>query len=124
MNYPPNNFRPVQINFELYVDSDDTAFKLELILLMISNVEELKAASTKAWTNGDVAIFNASTHKTKSTITLLDDAEFNGAIELVGKHLCDASFTHHDDVINRLLGLCDGINASLTHEASLLKSEP
>ena len=124
MNYSPNNFRPVQINFELYIDSDDTEFKLELIALMVSNVEELKAACAKAWANSDVAIFNASTHKTKSTITLLDDEEFNQAIEQVGRHLSAKTDTENSVVINTLLELCDRIIASLGHKAALLKSEP
>jgi hypothetical protein len=123
MNYAPNNLRPVQINFELYIDSRDAKFKLELVQLMISNVEELKETSRHAWTNRDIAFYNSSTHKTKSTATLLDDPEFNNAIEEVRNQLSSNSEAPHDHVLNHLHAICDSIVTSLEHEAALLRAQ-
>jgi hypothetical protein len=123
MNYAPNNLRPVQINFELYIDSDDVEFKLELIMLMISNIEELKEASRNAWNDLDLAGYNASTHKTKSTVTLLDDSEFNAAIEEVRNHLSSGSGLSESHVLSNMHELCDSIITSLENEATLLKAQ-
>lgn len=123
MNYAPNNLRPVQINFELYIDSDDVEFKLELILLMISNIEELKDAAGHSWKNRDINCYNASTHKTRSTVMLLDDSEFNHAIEEVRIHLVSDTTESQSHVLNHFNKLCDSIKVSLDHEATLLKAQ-
>lgn len=123
MNYAPNNLRPVQINFALYIDSDDAEFKLELIFLMISAVQELKSASGHAWSDHDITSYNASTHKTKSAVTLLDDSEFNHAIEEVRIQLSSDSAESQTHVLNHLHELCDSIILSLEHQAALLKAQ-
>jgi hypothetical protein len=57
---------------EAYTD-DDLAFKRELITLMINNLRELSQAVRQ----NEFAIFEAIAHKTKSTLTILEDAEIN-----------------------------------------------
>lgn len=123
MNYPPNNLRPIQINFELYVDSDDAEFKLELVQLMISNIGELKEISQRAWDNHDLNVFNSCTHKTKSTVILLDDPEFNGIIEDVRRQLTVEQSSRHPEVMVTFHELCNSIITSLEHEAALLKPQ-
>ena len=123
MSYSQNNLRRVQINFDLYIDSDDAAFKLELVLLMISNLEELKEASRKAWANRDMAAYSTSTHKTKSTVTLLDDVELNQAIEDVRIKLAEGIDFSQSDSLTRLHELCDSIRSSLEFEAALLRAQ-
>jgi predicted component of type VI protein secretion system len=123
MSYSQNNLRRVQINFDLYIDSDDAAFKLELVLLMISNLEELKEASRKAWANRDMAAYNTSTHKTKSTVTLLDDVELNQAIEDVRIKLAEGTDFSQSNSLTRLHELCDSIRSSLEYEAALLRAQ-
>jgi hypothetical protein len=123
MNYAPNNLRPVQINFDLYIDSDDAEFKVELIFLIIGAVRELKDASGQAWSNRDITSYGGSTHKTKSAVTLLDDSEFNHAIEEVRIHLASDSTESQTHVLNHLHELCDSIILSLEHEAALLKAQ-
>lgn len=123
MNYPSNNLRPIQINFELYIDSDDAEFKLELVQLMISNIGELRDVSRRAWDNHDLAAFNSSTHKTKSTVILLDDPEFNGVIEDVRSQLMADQANRNANVMVSFHELCNSIITSLEYEAAALKQQ-
>ncbi len=111
----------MQINFELYIDSDDVEFKLELVVLMINNLEELKNTSARAWEHHDVNLYNACTHKTKSTAILLDDSEFNQAIEDVRVQLSGEANARNSTALAALHELCGSITSSLEHEAASLK---
>jgi hypothetical protein len=123
MNYAPNNLRPVQINFELYVDSQDAAFKLELVELMITNIKDLRDGAKSAWIKGDADGYYSTLHKTKSTVTLLNDSEFNHAIEEVRTHINSNSIGSQEHVLSHMNELATSIITSLEHEAALLKAQ-
>jgi hypothetical protein len=77
-----NPDRSLSAKLEAYTD-DDVAFKRELITLMINNLRELSQALHQREFN----IFEAVAHKTKSTLTILDDEEINRIVDDLRKVL-------------------------------------
>lgn len=114
--------RPLNIKFDLYSDSDDTGFKLELLSLMITNVGELKRAAHLAVQNRDPAVYSRAVHKTKSTASLLDDAELNTAIEKLKIRLSLSVVPPNDEIFIKLNQLCESIIQSLELESEHLKA--
>jgi len=70
-----NPERSLSAKLESYTDNDPV-FKKELISLMISNLRELQSAAQQA----KGVVFEKAAHKTKSTITIIDDDEMNRLI--------------------------------------------
>lgn len=115
-----NQLRPVQINFDLYVGSEDNEFKKELIQLMIVNVKELKEAVQEAWKLQNIALYNKAVHKTKSTVGLLNDKEFSETIDHLKNHFSESSISSDPQHIHKLNSLCESIILSLEQESMLI----
>jgi hypothetical protein len=127
MGYPTSNkLRPLNIKFDIYSDSEDNEFKSELVLLMISSVQELRVAAANAFHLRNADIFKKAAHKAKSTIVILDDNEFAGVVEDYKSHLVELESRLKDDLnpckIEKLNEVCDSIVESLEKEAEQLRS--
>ena len=123
MGYQTNqNMRQVQINFDLYSGTEDVDFKLELIMLMIANVNELVEAATEASEYKNLEVFNKAVHKSKSTVSLLNDAEFTESVCAFRNHLEEHKETP-DVLLKSFHELCASIIQSLEQEARLLKAQ-
>lgn len=114
--------RRVQINFDLYSGTEDVDFKLELIMLMIANVNELVQAASEASGHKDLQVFNKAVHKSKSTVSLLNDAEFSDSIHAFRNHLEEHNETP-DVLLKSFHELCASIIQSLEQETALLKAQ-
>jgi len=103
------NTNLLSINYSLHTD-DDVEFKRELILLMISNLLELKLSISS---NED---FKKVSHKIKSTLTVLDCARLNVLIDDLN-HISgdDASQSAKIILLNTL---CDDIIKNLEEDAT------
>ncbi len=58
----------------------DPEFRRELALLLANNITELMANVDKALQDNDPNIFTRAVHKTKTTLSILNDSEINEAI--------------------------------------------
>jgi hypothetical protein len=121
-----NKLRPLNIKFDIYSDSEDNEFKSELVFLMKGSVHELREAATNAFQSRSAEVFKKASHKAKSTLILLDDAEFYDVVEEIKQHLVDfeggAVESLNISKLGRLNALCDHIIQSLEREAEHLRS--
>lgn len=74
--------RPIVVDFELYTDGD-LEFKKELIILMINDLNELRAASIQALDEKSPELFSRACHKVKVTLVMLSDPDLQAAIEQI-----------------------------------------
>lgn len=104
------------INFDLYTDGD-REFKRKLVNLMIENMRELQEACSRAQEQQDDQVFRKASHKANPTLAIIDDAEFDRAIEelkqLLGDKGNDALL---DDKISGFDGQCKSIIEFLEKE--------
>jgi hypothetical protein len=116
-----NTLRPLRIKFDVYSDGDDHEFKSELVTLMIGSVQELHAAAESSINFSEADIFLKAAHKAKSTLVLLDDAEFVQAVEDFKKKLNVNEIAAMNGTMTRLTSICNSVVKSLEHEANQLK---
>jgi CheY-like chemotaxis protein len=102
--------RDIFIDFDLYTDGD-LDFKKELTSLIIHNIHELQEAILV----DDKEFFLSVTHKVKTTLVMLDDAEFSQLMDrfegLITGH---GSHRELNERRIQLIGLCEDIIESLT----------
>ncbi|HEX5168261.1 MAG TPA: hypothetical protein VFW11_03755 [Cyclobacteriaceae bacterium] len=107
--------RPLMAKLEAYTD-DDPAFLLELIQLMILNLRELQESL-----GSDTTAFAQAAHKSKSTLTILDDPEVNALVKTLK---CagiknDAGVTDEADLLFQLI---ERLIKDLENEATIQKA--
>jgi hypothetical protein len=83
------NGRPLFIDFDEYTDGD-AEFKKELVVSMVSNLQELQQVLPEALQNNDVALFNKLCHKIKVTLEMLKDEELLETIEQLKTNIKDS----------------------------------
>lgn len=111
-----NPDRSLSAKLEAYVD-DDAAFKRELISLMINNLRELSEAIRQ----NEWIIFEKVAHKTKSTLTILDDIEINKL--MVGlRELLRAGRADHSALTDLFFKRADHLIKCLEDEAFIQKA--
>ena len=108
--------RPLLINFDIYQDSDDLEFRLELVSLMAGSLKELLASASEALEHGKVDLFKKAVHKSKSTLVLLKDNDLDVAVERFTSRLENQEF-------NRLREICLAVVDSLGEEAIRIKQK-
>lgn len=72
--------RILSIDFSDYA-GDDTAFKQELIGLMIENLQELQNVYRRSFKQKDSSLFLKVCHKVKTTVLMLEDKELIALVE-------------------------------------------
>ena len=117
--------RPLQIRFDAYGAGDDNEFKYELIVLMTGSIRELKAAARNAVDNGGADGLKRAIHKSKSTLTLINDAELLAVVDCLSAIV--SSPTEMDinrrEALGRFNSVCDSVVESLEHESTSLKDQ-
>lgn len=111
--------RNINIRFDAYGE-DDPEFKADLIMLMIENLRELQTASGASHDQNDIKVFNTALHKTKSTISLIDDADFLVQIESVKQALASTAECNLQNVASFRIFI-DVLIRSLDHHARSLR---
>lgn len=117
--------RPLQIRFDAYGAGDDNEFKYELIVLMTGSIRELKVAAQTAFGHGGSDALKRAIHKSKSTLTLINDPEFMGVVEQLAAAANNPSEMgiHQREALGRFNSVCDSIVERLDHESALLKEQ-
>jgi CheY-like chemotaxis protein len=93
----------VMANLDRCTDGDPE-FRRELALLLANNITELMANIDKAMQANDPNIFIRAVHKTKTTLSILNDSEMNEAITAIQtkfKESQDDLERHTEQLINR-----------------------
>ena len=112
--------RPLHINFDIYQDSDDLEFRVELIGLMAGSLKDMLASASKSFENGRSDVFRKAVHKSKSTLVLLNDNDLNLAVERFTKQFeINAGALEKD--FYRLRDVCGEVVDSLEYEAEMLR---
>lgn len=110
--------KPINIDFDLYTDNDP-GFKHQLLILMISNLNELQQAMFYSLQNQQVEAFSKASHKIHATLVILEDAELDQLIAEVKDLLSGQA---NNDVLIRQISaleeLCNGIILSLEKEVT------
>lgn len=122
-----NKLRPLNINFDIYSDSEDNEFKGELLTLMKGSILELQMAANESVAIRNADIFRKAAHKAKSTLILLDDHEFFKAVEDLKELLNQSAENRFNEEVNprkidTVNELCDRIVESLEKEAERYRS--
>lgn len=122
-----NKLRPLNINFDIYSDSEDNEFKGELLTLMRGSILELQVAANESLATTNADIFRKAAHKAKSTLILLNDHELIQAVEDLKEFLNQYAENRFNEQVNpRKLDtvneLCDRIVESLEKEVERYRS--
>lgn len=119
---PQLEYRPLHVKFDVYADCDPE-FKVELAILMITNIRDLQQAAFRSYYTGDVKSYPNVAHKVKSTLLLLDDPEFSLVVnDLKEAFLKTESHPVMQEKINRFNHLCESIIKTLDKEITILKA--
>ena len=84
----------------------DTEFRRELAQLLADNITEMMANIEKSAKVKDPNIMIRSVHKTKTTLTILNDDEINESISLVETKLKEPSPVDLDIHVEKLINRC------------------
>lgn len=112
--------KPINIDFDLYTDNDSD-FKHKLVVLMISNLNELQQALFHSLQNQDVQSFSKASHKVHATLVILDDADLDQVIAELKELLINKN--NRDRLLqlaNTLEEFCNGIIVSLEKEITTI----
>ena len=114
--------RPLHINFDIYQDSNDQEFRIELIGLMANSLKDMLASAAESLENGKVDLFKKAVHKSKSTLVLLNDYDLNLAVEKFAKQFASKEQDLQKD-FSRLRDICLAVVDSLDYEVQRLKQK-
>lgn len=81
---PDPSLRPLHIDFDVYTEGDD-AFKEELGMAILKNMEEFRQTLPDAIQQGNPQLFLQGCHKVKVSLSMLADQEFDEIIEKLQK---------------------------------------
>ena len=84
----------------------DTEFRRELAQLLADNITEMMANIEKSVKAKDPNIMIRSVHKTKTTLTILNDDEINESISLVETKLKEPSPVDLEIYVEKLIKRC------------------
>jgi CheY-like chemotaxis protein len=84
----------------------DVEFRKELAQLLANNVMELMTTVKEAVTENDPEIFIRSVHKTKTTLSILNDSELLEQISIIQVKLKNADHGNLDDHVTRMTKRC------------------
>jgi len=84
----------------------DTEFRRELAQLLADNITEMMANIEKSVEAKDPNIMIRSVHKTKTTLTILNDDEINESISLVETKLKEPSPVDLEIYVEKLIKRC------------------
>jgi len=115
--------RPLHIRFASYGADDDPEFKYELVVLMSGSLRELRQAAALSLASGGSDLFKRAAHKAKSTLTLIDDTEFNDAVETFTTSVAAIEKETRDRAFEQFNTISESIIESLDREADNLKQQ-
>ena len=117
--------RPLQIRFDAYGAGDDNEFKYELIVLMTGSIKELKIAAQNAFGYGGPDGLKRAIHKSKSTLTLINDQELFEVVDNLWIALANPNEKeiHRREALGRFNSISDSIVESLQRESAALKEQ-
>ena len=95
----------VMANLDKCTDGD-TEFRRELAQLLANNITEMMANIEKSVKVKDPNIMIRSVHKTKTTLTILNDSEMNEEISVVEKKLKETSPIDLEIHVEKLINCC------------------
>ena len=95
----------VMANLDKATDGD-TEFRRELAQLLANNITEMIANIEKSVKVKDPNIMIRSVHKTKTTLTILNDSEMNEEISVVETKLQERSPVDLEIHVERLISRC------------------
>lgn len=108
--------RTLNIDFDQYTEGD-LGFKRELITLLVKNVREFVQSLADSISKNNPEIFTEACHKSKITIHMLNDNEYNSIVRNLQADLANDNFdgylTQH---ARRFAQVSDEIVASLNEE--------
>jgi len=84
----------------------DTEFRRELAQLLANNITEMMANIEKSVKVKDPNIMMRSVHKTKTTLSILNDSEMNEEIHIVEAKLKETSPVDLETHVERLISRC------------------
>jgi hypothetical protein len=84
----------------------DTEFRRELAQLLASNITEMMANIEKSVKVKDPTIMIRSVHKTKTTLSILNDSEMNEEISIVETKLKETSPVDLEIHVEKLISRC------------------
>ena len=84
----------------------DTEFRRELAQLLASNITEMMANIEKSVKVKDPNIMIRSVHKTKTTLSILNDSEMNEEINIVETKLKETSPVDLEIHVEKLISRC------------------
>ena len=92
----------------------DTEFRRELAQLLANNITEMIANIERSVKVKDPNIMMRSVHKTKTTLTILNDGEMNEEITIVEKKLKESSPVDLEIHVEKLISRCIKAVSALT----------
>ena len=95
----------VMANLDKCTDGD-TEFRRELAQLLANNIKEMMANIEKSVKIKDPNIMMRSVHKTKTTLSILNDSEMNEEIHIVETKLKEPSPADLETHVERLISRC------------------
>ena len=95
----------VMANLDKCTDGD-TDFRRELAQLLANNIKEMMANIEKSVKIKDPNIMMRSVHKTKTTLSILNDSEMNEEINIVETKLKETSPVDLETHVERLINRC------------------
>ena len=95
----------VMANLDKCTDGD-TEFRRELAQLLANNITEMMANIEKSVKIKDPNIMMRSVHKTKTTLSILNDSEMNEEINIVETKLKETSPVDLETHVERLINRC------------------
>jgi hypothetical protein len=110
---PNRKIKTLVIDFDLYTDGDP-AFKSELILMMMDNVNELLQSLETSKKENNHDLFRKVCHKVMSTLSIIDDRDLLSIME----KLKDPSQPDTNENAAIFKGLCHDILENLSGELS------
>jgi hypothetical protein len=84
----------------------DIEFRKELAQLLANNMTELMANIQKAVSVIDANILMRSVHKTKTTLSILNDSEMNEGISIVQTKLKESTAAGLEGHVEKLISRC------------------
>ena len=115
--------RPLHIRFASYGADDDPEFKYELVILISGSLRELREAAALSLSSGGSDLFKRAAHKAKSTLTLIDDCEFNEAVETFTTSVAAVEKDTRDRAFEQFDSISQSIIESLDREADHLRQQ-
>ncbi|HEY5824654.1 MAG TPA: PAS domain S-box protein [Cyclobacteriaceae bacterium] len=112
-----SNHSAISMGLELYSEGDLT-FKKELAGLLIKNIAELKQSLERTFITNDESEFNKTSHKVKTTLSMLGDMELEKTVEKLQVLLAEKENKKEIDpkILNQFFQLCTSAIQGLEDE--------